>query len=1012
MKNTVSWIIVVNMKKIFIAALYLILTVSLVWSISPESRLFEEAERRYRKGDYQFALSRYEKLIREYPASEYSADAHYRKGLILFRTGKAAEAVEYLTRVKNRYGYTRYAAYIPFWMGASYYALEEYESALDSFEAFLEERKDRYVDDALFYAALCRRELDRNEEALETVRRIDDSAQELFTNPQVFRLYADLLVETGRAEELLSAYREVPLEEAPEELQPSLSLYRAEALYSLGRGEEAEQEYRRLLEGPAAVSRIAYQRLFNLYLQNDEEEQRDRILEKAQTALAGSPRLLNEFYLRVGIESSNNGSYELAESYLRRVWRSVEPLQLNPLLPIYLSYAVEQNDGPEAAFELLEGYLEEVESEELEEIPERNAETGSSSKSGAGSVRAEPLRFAAVRLAAEAGRWERVEQYGKRYLELHEDSSHTGRVSYLYAFALRERGEARAALAVLEDLTEKREEGRYYGDILRLTAKVYMDLQRWTEAEEVLREYLPLVPAAPEAYIDLVRISFSRKSWEAVLDWASELREEVVGFESSYPQDHRKVVYLEGLARLGLKRYETGAEQLETLIEEGFVGQSEAEEIGPHLLFFAGWGRYKAADYRAAIRHFSMLEEKYPRHRRVQESRYLAGWAAFADNDYASAEESFAQYARFAESREERMKGLYMYAKSLSSGGNHREALSVYRQVFEDGGGSSVADDALFEYATLIAESGVGKEGRTEEAVDLYMRLYKSYPRSSLAEEALYRRGELLLDAERYGEAREAFYEHRSRFPEGDLVDVSLYWGAKAARSSGEPYGSALLLERLVDEYAESSLHSEALRELAELYDEVKDYEKAVRYYTRFRSLYPQQAEEFSVGRRIETLKEIMDGKSPREAELSVTVDEEGLDSGEGRSAAVELAGIYLNQYAGDREERQREALSLLRNVVERGEEGSRTTANAQYLIGEYYRREGEYRRAAKAYAEAAALSRGYDDLTARSMYMAAETADKAGDATGARQMVRKLQSDFPDSEWAAEGRRLLDEER
>lgn len=608
--------------------------------------------------------------------------------------------------------------------------------------------------------------------------------------------------------------------------------------------------------------------------------------------------------------------------------------------------------------------------------------------------------------------WDRVEDYGERYLELHEDAARSGRVSYLYAFALRKKGELRAALAVLESLTERREEGRYYGDVLRLTAKVYMDLQRWSEAEEALREYLPLERESPDAYVDLIRVSFSRKSWQDVLDWAEALREELPDFESSYPEDHEKVLYLEGLARLGLKRYGEGAGQLESLIEENFIEKSGAGEIAPHLLFFAGWGRYKTADYAAAIRHFSMLEERYPGHERVQESRYLAGWAAFADSDYAAAEEAFAQYARFAESGEERMKGLYMYAKSLSSGGNEREALSVYRQVFEEGGGSSVADDALFEYAALIAESGMGKEGRIEEAADLYMRLYESYPRSSLAEEALYRRGELLLDAERYEEAREAFYEHRSRFPEGELVDVSLYWGARAARRSGEPYGAALLLERLVDEYADSSLHAEALRDLAGLYDEVGDYEKAVRYYTRFRSLYPRQAEEFSVGRRIETLKEIMDGKSPREAELSVILEEQGLDSGEGRSAAVELAGIYLNRYPGDREERRSEALSLLRSVIERGKEGERVTARAQYLIGEYHRRDGRYREAAKAYAEAAVLSRGHEDLTARSMYMAAETAGKAGDTAGARQMVRKLRSDFPDSEWAAEARRLLDEDR
>jgi TolA-binding protein len=346
-----------------------------------------------------------------------------------------------------------------------------------------------------------------------------------------------------------------------------------------------------------------------------------------------------------------------------------------------------------------------------------------------------------------------------------------------------------------------------------------------------------------------------------------------------------------------------------------------------------------------------------------------------------------------------------MYAKSLSLGGNTREALSVYRQVFEEGGGTEVADDALFEYAALLSD-----EGRISDAVDTYMRLYREYPRSALAEESLYRRGELLMRDERYEEAREAYYEHRSRFPGGDLVDVSLYWGAVAARRSGEPYGAALLLERLVEEFPESALHADALKDLAELYEEVREYERAVRYYTRYRSLYPEEAGSFEIGRRVETLKEIMDGKSPREAELSVIVEQEGLDSRRGREAAVELAGIYLGSFTSESDELRDRALSLLRSVVERKDEDAQSAARAQYLLGEYHRREGDHADAARAYAQAAVTARGDEDLSARSMYMAAESALEAGDRAGAARMVSTLESEFPDSEWAAEGRRLIDE--
>ncbi|MFP4267740.1 MAG: tetratricopeptide repeat protein [Spirochaetaceae bacterium] len=983
------------MKKKLLTPILLLFTVLSVWAASEETRLFEEAERRYNRGDYRFALSRYEKLIQEYPASEYSADAHFRKGVILFRTGKPAEAVSYLDRVKSRYGYTRFAPYIPFWQGAAYYMLDEYEQALVSFSAFLGTDTQRYREDALFYTALCRRELGEPEKALETLEEISEDPRRLFSKPEVFRLYVDVLLKTENYEKILSVYDLVSIDEAPKELLAPLTLYRAEALYALDRKKEAEQLYDRLLEEKTDISAIAYQRLFSFYLEEGRDEESRVILEKAQSALSGYPELLNEFFKRVGINSFKTENYELSESYLRRVRRSVSPEKIDELVPLYLAYALEKNEGSGEAFSLLEEYL-----------------TASEQRLG----RSEALLFAAVRLASRVGDWEKVERYGDRFLSMFPDSDYSARTTYLYAFALHELGKSRAASTVLSDISRRREERGIYDDILLLTARVNMDLERWKEAEEALREYLPRHPEDPQGYMDLIRVSFYRKKWEQIHRWAEELYERIPRLEEEHPELYYQSSYFEGLAFLGTGEYGRGAERLEEIAHSQFLESEAAEALGPHLLFFAGWGRYKSADYTEALASFSRLRELYPEHERVQESRYLAGWSAFAAEEYREAEEMFEEYARFAGVRSDKMKGRYMNARSLSSQGNLQEAMLVYREVFEEGQGTPAADDALFEYAELLAQ-----EDRINDSTAAYMRLYNEYPRSDLAEEALYRRGELLMREEEYEEAREAYYEHRSRFPQGQLTDLSLYWGAVAARRSGEPYGAALLLERLTEEHSGSSIHEDALQELAELYDEVGDYEKAIRYYTRFRSQYPDIAEEEDITKRIETIKEIMGGKSSREAELTVSLEQSGLDTLEGREAAVELAGIYLNRYSEDIEARREEALSLLRSVVERTEESDSggaprenrlVAARAHYYLGEYHRRDGAYADAAKSYAAAAAAGGGDDDLTARSMYMAAESAERAGDSAGARRMVQRLETNFPDSEWSEEGRRLIDENR
>ncbi len=984
------------MKKKSLLLLLFSLCAVFSWALSEEERLFDEAERRYRKGDYQFALSRYEKLISQYPNSEYSADAHFRKGVILFRMGRIDSASTYLERVSSRYAYTRFAPLIPFWRGAVAYALGEIETALGFFDGYMEAEDESYREETLLYIALCRRRLGEEEKALSSLREISEDAGELFERPEAFRLFAVLLLETGRNEELLEVLAAVPLEDADEELKTRLTLYKAEALSALERAGEAEELYLLLLEAPAEISLPAYRHLFKVYLEEGREEESRQILDTAQSALSGRPELLNEFFLRVAIAAYRQQEFEPAESYLRRIWRSLPMEEVDPLVPLYLSSAVERNDGPDAAFTLLEDYLE-IGADSLE----RDSR--------------ELLLLSALRLATETGSWEQAEVYGNKFLQDYADSTYAGKASYFYAAALQRLGRPREALTVLSEVSRKREEGSFYDDITRLLSRVRMELGDWEEAKMVLREYLPFHRKDAGVYVDLMRTAFSLKDWEDVLAWSDVIRKELPDAANEDPKAYLQISYIEGLSRLARREYERGTEILDRLLgreglgsREGRTGPEDAllgmEEIVPHVLFFAGWGFYRQAEYGAAVDRFSRLIEDYPDHPRADEGRYLIGWAAFADERYDRAEAAFAEYAKHAERESERMRGLYMHGKSLSLDGRTEEALSVYRQVFEDGERSDVADDALFEYAALL--SG---EGRIGESVDTYLRLFREYPRSPLAEEALYRRGELFLREGEYTAAREAYYEHRSRFPRGNLIDVSLYWGAYAARKSGEPYGAILLLERLVEEIPESSVHADGLRELAELYEEQGEYEKAVRYYTRFRSLYPAEARKIGVERRIETIRGILDGKGPREAELSAIVEEKGFASREGRQAAVDLASIYLNTYTEKRSELRRRAMELLDEVMERKSSDPRTAARAQYVLAEHYRRDGSPAEAAGAYAEAAVLARGEDDFTAMSMYMAAKSALKAGSRSDARRMVRTLEAEFPDSQWADEGRSLLE---
>jgi TolA-binding protein len=958
------------MRKIFV---FLLLFGVIAGAAAQDERIFREAERRYTAGDYRFALSRYQTLIEDYPRSAHIADAHYRRAVIYYRIGEPRRALEGLRRVEQRYPYTQYYSYLPFWRGVIRFELEEYSAAVEELDSYLQQGDGTFRGEALLYKAMASRSLGETETALNAAKQALDEVAEPESAPRLLELYASLLVKEQRYGTLYELFDTIDMEELPEENTGKLALYRAEALFRQERYEEAEPIYRGLLGQEGEAQRIAFKRLFVLYQRTGREEKREEIFDAAQSSLAGRPELLNEFLLRVGIESYKKERYDLAESYLRRIWRSTERAEADGLVPLYLAGVLERKGEYRRAAEMIEEYLQISDSRE------------------------EDLLFALGRIYSTAGEWGKAAESLTTLFARYPQTGYDRKATYLLAFARYKGEEPRKALTVIGDLFRRGEEGELYGELLRLKSRLHLRLGELQEALDTLNEYLPLHPDDTGAYVDLARIRFSRGEYRRVLDTAERFTRNAANAEETFPDHFILTRYMEGLSLLALGEYGKASTVLETLTEFGHSSQVTGT-ITPHLLFYLGWSLYEENELEGAYERFTELIRRFPEHSRTPKAQYYAGWSAYARGDFQDAAGFFAGYGKNADSQKERDRGTYMHAQSLAAAGKRQDALVVYRSLFQDSPNSAFADEALYEYASQLEKSG-----RPEEAVKSYQRLHRQYPTSPLAEDALYTRGEVLYDMERWDAARDAFYEHRASFPNGQLLPLSLYWGGKAAENNDEPYGAALLWEKLVDEYPDSPLHRDALGGLARLYADQGEYEKALQHYTQLLSLYPEKARELGAEERIATLKMILQGKSEREAELQVLWENQGTSAEEGRNAALELAKMYLYRYSAE-EERARRILEQLVREVPDTESGAR----AHYYLGEYHMKQGEWARAARKYFDAALSASGDSDFIARAMYRAAESAAQAGDAAGARRMVSRLESEFPHSQWAREGRALL----
>jgi len=347
-------------------------------------------------------------------------------------------------------------------------------------------------------------------------------------------------------------------------------------------------------------------------------------------------------------------------------------------------------------------------------------------------------------------------------------------------------------------------------------------------------------------------------------------------------------------------------------------------------------------------------------------------------------------------------KALFFLGKSLTNLIDHSGAVKVYQSYFTRYPQMDFADDAYFEYAAGLIELG-----RTEDGAEAYRALGVRFPDSPLREEALYRRADVYMIEGLYELARDAFYDFRSAFPRSDLYDAALYWGGLASYEAGQPKGAALLWERIIAEYPESGFRPEAIRRTAEVYADAGDYATALNLYRKLILEHPEEAAASEAEGRADELRNLRDGMGDREAELSATIRrEKRAETRDGREAMIALSRLYIFGDGGKLDA----AYQMLGEVIV--DSDAETASEAQYLLGEYYFRKDDIVRAANEFLKAAFVNPEDRDLTAASIYRAAEMMKLAGKSADVQALVDRLSESFPDSQWAEQGRKLLEQQR
>lgn len=963
----------------FIPCIFLLIAVQPVFSQVSDDTLYREAQRRYQSGDFELADSLFNRYLQEYPAGRRAAEASFHQAIIDYKLGSYRQALEKIDSFMDRYPGYEPREIVLFWRGCILYQVDDYERAAADLGVFLLTAENgQYRQKALLFKGLSEAKLKNTGKAIEYLRRAVAVLTEDKEKAYAAVYLLSLLASREEYETILRLLEEDLRDIRFEDYKGYRELYTAEAMWHLGRTEDAAKIYKAMVKEqlPGDIAVVPFKRLFSLYQERNEQTEMQILIDEAEVKLSGKPAILSEFWSVVGVTSFQSGKYDLAESYLSRAWRMRRTARVSDVVPVYLAELNRRRQDIGKASEILETYFNEGGKETVLSL----AKLGS--------------------IYQQTERWEDASKAFQKITVTFPDTEKLGEYVYYLAYSLYRQQRFDEAADEIKEVLEKRRGGSYAPKLFRLQSIIEKEQGDYDAAISSLRQYVPVNPEDYSARYDLMQLYYRQGKYETVIAEVEQFYEENPDFELQEPKLHVLFRYLHGLSCIPGKEYGRAAGILEGIREKA---ARDVSEIEPYVLFYIGWARYRNGEYGPALSTYRTFFNAYPDHPLTERAYYTAGWCAYTDEKYAEAVELFQLFFNENLDTPLRGKGVLMFGKSAVHSKQYEDAAFAFHYLVDNFPDSDLADDAQFEYAEVLR-----LEDKLDQSIEAYKEVFTKYPRSSLAEEAMYKRGELLYRQGRYIEARNAFYEYRNSFPEGTLMDAALYWGGMAFKFSDEPFGAVLLWERLIDSYPESSFRPDALAETAVIYMESGNLQEALDLYNRLIHQYPVEAKSVRAEVQREKIRNMVRGMTGKEAELSAVIAQEGVDTRAGREAALEVSKLYI--YRGRREEDElKRAKLMLEMLLERRAEDPQSAARAKYLLGEYYFRMGEMRQAANAFIEAATMYPRDRDFMASALYKAAEITKRTGNLADTRALVDRMQKNFPDSQWSLEAKKLLE---
>ena len=914
---------------------------------------------------YETAAGFYGAFVQKFPKHEQAPGARYWAGECSLRAGKFAEAGAAFQQALPQVKGGQYESFCIYGLASSLMSLTQYGPAAQHLQDVVNRfGEESFAPDAALRLAQCYSELKRPDDALrayETVERLHGDK----LLPEALMGKATVLYRTGKLQQAAALFGKVAAEHTGHELAPAAGFNAGSALFNLNRYGQALPLFEALAakEGQYRVASLYWQGMCLLELERPADALNPLLAAEAE----------GEYQVRARF-AVGDAQYELGQ--LDQARKSYEAL-------------VAQFPGDDLADDALHAAA--TAAAALKDNADALALAARLIKDYPGSPLAGRARFLTGDALFRQGKFAQAAEVFNALLAQEAPGVGQERILYKLAWCAYRQEKPEDATALFRRVAAEHPDSDLAGESLYMAGKLLSDLALHEDALAVYDECVAKYPrssaAANAAYAGALA-EFSLKNWQGAA-------ERFNVFLAAHTDSD-----LVPQVRFYLAESQFGAEQFDAARSTyaALVKDHPDSDLVPEALYGAAWclrqkGAHKGA--KGAVAAFEAVQAEFPKSATGAKSLYWAGRSLMDMEQYEAARARFAEVLAHPQAGETADAAAYSTANCLLQEKAYDEAIESYAAFLAEYPKSDRRVRVLYDLAW--AHRGRGEE---ERARQYFLQVGEQADATGLKGDALFRVAEVLYGEERYEQAAR-LYTRIIALEEVGFLDKAWYKLGWCREKLGQWPEALEAYRKVAQDHPESDLAADSALRAARMLQQTGKHEDAVAELAGLlqrpglheglaaRARFAQAESLRSLGKWVDALP----------LYRALVGPDSGFQPAYSAHFGVGTCTMELGAFT--------DATDAFNRVIEQTE--TETAARAQLALGEVLYRQKEFAEAGRAFLKVNILY-GYPKWKARGLLRAAQAFDKAGRKDRAERYLKKLTTDFPESEDAAEAAKLLEE--